>query len=89
MFGRQLTFHIRRLAGGQFSFWVHQNLTIGDALKDSAAQGLCYYLPYNLDQNLLLIGTGSGLAPLAGIISEALHHSHRVALYIYIMAAGR
>lgn len=79
----KLTFHIRRLAGGRFSVWAHQELAIGDNIAVSDPQGLCYYLPNNPEQNLLLIGTGSGLAPLAGIISEALHHGHSGTIHLY------
>lgn len=79
----KLTFHIRRLAGGRFSEWAHQDLNIGDVIAVSDPQGLCYYLPNKLEQNLLLIGTGSGLAPLAGIISEALHHDHHGQIRLY------
>lgn len=79
----KLTFHIRRLAGGCFSEWAHQELNVGDTLSISEPQGLCYYLPNNPAQNMLLIGTGSGLAPLAGIISEALHHGHSGEIHLY------
>lgn len=79
----KLTFHIRRLSGGRFSEWVHQELAVGDKIEISDPQGLCFYLPNNLQQNLLLIGTGSGLAPLAGIISEALHHDHLGQIHLY------
>lgn len=79
----KLSFHIRRLAGGRFSEWAHQELNIGDSIAISDPQGLCYYLPNNPEQNLLLIGTGSGLAPLAGIISEALHHGHSGDIHLY------
>jgi len=78
-----LSFHIRRLSGGRFSEWAHKELNIGDPIAVSDPQGLCYYLPDRLEQNLLLIGTGSGLAPLAGIISEALHHGHKGDIHLY------
>ncbi|MGY6277489.1 2Fe-2S iron-sulfur cluster-binding protein [Methylomonas sp. MgM2] len=78
-----LSFHIRRLAGGQFSEWAHQELEVGDRIEVSDPQGSCYYLPSNPEQNILLIGTGSGLAPLAGIIEEALHHGHGGEIHLY------
>ncbi len=84
----KLTFHIRRLAGGRFSEWAHQDLNIGDVIAVSDPQGLCYYLPNKPQQNLLLIGTGSGLAPLAGIISEALHHGHHGQIHLYHGSRG-
>jgi len=80
---KQLSFHIRRLAGGRFSSWTHEDLNLGDRIAVSGPQGLCYYLPDKPDSPLLLIGTGSGLAPLAGIISEALHQGHKGDIYLY------
>jgi NAD(P)H-flavin reductase len=74
--GQVLEFHIRRLPQGQFSNWVHDVLEIGDNLKLSSAQGHCYYFPQNSGQPLLLIATGTGLAPLYGIILDALHQGH-------------
>lgn len=79
----KLTFHIRRLAGGRFSEWAHQELNVGDRIEVSDPQGLCYYLPNQKDRNMLLIGTGSGLAPLAGIIEEALHQGHSGDIHLY------
>ena len=83
MHANKMTFHIRRLAGGRFSEWAHQELNVGDMISISDPQGLCYYLPNNPAQSMLLIGTGSGLAPLAGIISEALHHGHSGDIHLY------
>jgi len=79
----KLSFHIRRLAGGRFSAWVHEELAIGDILEISDPQGLCYYLPGTPDKAMLLIGTGSGLAPLAGIVNDALHHGHSGRIHLY------
>ncbi len=41
----RLSFHIRRLTGGRFSEWAHQELAVGDDIEVSDPQGLCYYLP--------------------------------------------
>jgi NAD(P)H-flavin reductase/ferredoxin len=71
-----LEFHIRRLPGGRFSAWVHDELKAGDSIPVSEPQGHCFYLPDRKDQGLLLIGTGTGLAPLAGILADALAHGH-------------
>ncbi len=79
----KLSFHIRRLADGRFSGWAHQELNIGDRIAVSDPQGLCYYLPDRQTQPMLLIGTGSGLAPLAGIVEEALHHGHSGEIHLY------
>lgn len=79
----KLTFHVRRLAGGRFSQWVHKELQAGDLIEVSDPQGLCFYLPDKPQQNLLLIGTGSGLAPIAGIIYEALEQGHTGNIHLF------
>jgi ferredoxin-NADP reductase/ferredoxin len=78
-----LHLHIRKLPDGQVSPWVHQALKVGDSVDISDANGNCFYIADNPDQNLLLIGTGSGLAPLYGIIRDALIQGHRGAIKLY------
>jgi NAD(P)H-flavin reductase len=78
-----LEFHIRRLPNGQFSSWVHDELELGDQLAVSEAQGSCYYLPGRAEQPLMLVGTGSGLAPLCGIISDALAQGHSGPIHLF------
>ncbi|MEC4749840.1 2Fe-2S iron-sulfur cluster-binding protein [Methylomicrobium sp. Wu6] len=71
-----LEFHIRRLQEGRFSAWVHDELKVGHSIPVSEPQGKCFYLPDRREQGILLIGTGTGLAPLAGILADALSHGH-------------
>lgn len=78
-----LEFHIRRLPDGQVSGWVHDVLVSGDALEIQGPAGDCFYVPGRPDQPLLLIGTGSGLAPLWGIIRDALRQGHRGPIHLY------
>jgi ferredoxin-NADP reductase/ferredoxin len=78
-----LEFHIRRLPNGQFSSWVYDELEIGAQLAISEAQGSCHYLPGRAEQPLLLIGTGSGLAPLHGIINDALAQDHSGPIHLF------
>lgn len=80
---QQIEFHIRRLSDGQFSNWVFTELTVGDTLNISNAQGSCYYVTGRAQQPLLLIATGSGLAPLYGIIQEALAQQHTGAIHLF------
>ena len=78
-----LHLHIRKLPNGHVSPWIHHALKVGDSVDISDANGNCFYIADNPDQNLLLIGTGSGLAPLYGIIRDALAQGHRGALKLY------
>ncbi|MGZ5057952.1 MAG: 2Fe-2S iron-sulfur cluster-binding protein [Methylobacter sp.] len=78
-----LEFHIRRLPNGQFSSWVYDELELGTQLSISEAQGSCHYLPGRAEQPLMLVGTGSGLAPLYGIIADALAQKHSGPIHLF------
>lgn len=78
-----LQLHIRKVPNGLVSNWVHETLRAGDSVVISEATGDCFYVPGKADQNLLLIGTGSGLAPLYGIVRDALSQGHRGIIRLY------
>lgn len=79
----RLEFHIRRLPNGQFSGWIHDELAVGSILTLSEPQGSCHYLSNSKTQPLMLIGTGSGLAPLHGIITDALEQEHSADIHLF------
>jgi len=81
--GEDLCFHIRHVQDGQFSGWVHNELQVGDALSVQGPAGDCFYTSGNPEQNLLLIGTGTGLAPLYGIIHDALKQGHTGEIHLF------
>jgi len=68
--------HVRRVPEGKVSNWVHDALRPGDTVDIQGPSGDCFYLPGSPEQGLLLIGTGSGLAPLYGIVRDALAQGH-------------
>ena len=78
-----LELHIRRIPHGQVSEWVHTELTVGDTVRISGSNGDCFYIPDAQEQSLMLIGTGTGLAPLYGIAREALRQGHRGPIHLY------
>jgi NAD(P)H-flavin reductase len=78
-----LEFHVRLVPKGQVSGWVHKELKVGDTVSISDAIGNCFYMADNAQQSLLLIGTGSGLAPLYGIVRDALHQAHQGQIKLY------
>ncbi|MFI3189217.1 oxygenase [Crenothrix sp. D3] len=79
----RLEFHIRRLPNGQFSSWIHDELAVGSILTLTEPQGSCHYLIDSKTQPLMLIGTGSGLAPLHGIIRDALEQQHSADIHLF------
>ncbi len=75
--------HVRRLPGGAMTGWLHDALKIGESLDIAGPFGNCFYTPGNPEQGLLLIGTGSGLAPLWGIANDALQQGHIGPIRLY------
>lgn len=80
---RDLEIHVKRLTDGLMSNWILDDLRPGDAVDLQGANGCCFYLPGREDQDLLLIGNGSGLAPLIGIARDALQAGHRGQIHLY------
>jgi len=71
-----LELHIRRIPDGVVSNWLHDEITTGDTLQIQTAMGHCFYMPDLPEQDILLAGTGTGLAPLLGIARDALRQGH-------------
>ncbi|MDR0782075.1 MAG: 2Fe-2S iron-sulfur cluster binding domain-containing protein [Pseudomonadales bacterium] len=70
--------HIRRVSGGKLSNWLHDHCAIGAVCTIRGPLGECFYLPdATADFPLLLAGTSTGLAPLEGIVRDALQQGHQ------------
>lgn len=78
-----LELHVRRLPDGAMSGWLHEKVAPGDVLQVAGPSGNCFYLPDGPDRKMLLIGTGSGLAPLWGIVQDALAQGHTGEIRLY------
>lgn len=78
-----LHFHVRQVPNGQFSGWVFDALQLGDRLAIQAATGDCIYLPEDPQRDLLLVGTATGLAPLYGILRDALQQGHQGDIHVF------
>jgi len=78
-----LELHIKRIPDGKMSNWLCDHVSIEDKLSFTGASGDCFYLPENPQQTLVLAGTGTGLAPLYGILHAALAARHKGDIYIY------
>ena len=80
---QHLDLHVRRVAVGRMSGWLHDEAKAGQRLSVLGPSGDCFYTPGDTEQPLLLIGTGTGLAPLYGILKDALRHGHRGVIRLY------
>lgn len=78
-----LELHISHIRNGKVSGWVHSTMKVGDTVSISPAAGDCLYTPNTPEQSLLLVGTGTGLAPLYGILRDALRQGHQGQIHLY------
>lgn len=80
---QHLELQIRLLPNGRFGSWVYHDLEVGHNISASSALGNCFYNTERQEQGLLLVGTGSGLAPLYGILQDALRQAHKGAIHLF------
>ena len=78
-----LELHIKRLDRGCMSNWIHDELKVGEAMDIQGPNGDCYYIGGEGDRSMLLIGNGSGLAPLYDIARDALAAGHTGDIHLY------
>jgi ferredoxin-NADP reductase/ferredoxin len=74
--------HVRRIEGGRMSSWFCDQSPIAARVRLRGPAGDCFYLG-DADEPLLLVGTGTGLAPLVGIARDALARAHRAPIHLY------
>ncbi len=77
------TFHIRKIHGGAMSQWLCDEIEIGESITIAGPFGSCFYTEDAREDGLILIGTGTGLAPLHGILLDALEKNHRGLIRLY------
>ncbi|MEO8183713.1 MAG: 2Fe-2S iron-sulfur cluster binding domain-containing protein [Deltaproteobacteria bacterium] len=76
-----LELHVARLPGGSMSGWLPG--AVGQSVGIRGPFGDCSYVAAELDRPLLLAGTGTGLAPLLGVVRAALAAGHRGPIRLY------
>lgn len=76
--------HIAATSHGEFTHWLFNTARTGDQLYLRGPAGNCFYdVRDDADQPLLLAGTGTGLAPLLGIVHDALRARHTQPIHLY------
>ena len=78
-----LELHVRRIAGGALSPYLCDEARAGDAVWVAGPFGDCVYGETSPDVPLLLAATGTGLAPLWGILRDALAAGHRAPIWLF------
>ncbi len=75
--------HVKRVNEGVVSHWIFDTLQENDVLQFHGPTGNCFYVEGEKSQPILLVCTGTGLAPLLGIAREALDSGHAGPIYLY------
>jgi NAD(P)H-flavin reductase/ferredoxin/truncated hemoglobin YjbI len=78
-----LELHVQQIPGGTMSRWLTEEAEVGDEVDFQGPLGDCYYRNADSHANLLLICTGTGLAPMLGIVRDALNHGHLGQIHLY------
>jgi len=75
--------HIKKMHGGVLSNWIYNELTVGTEVLLQGPAGQCTY-PQITDNTatIVLAGSGTGIAPLSGILNDALRNQHQGKIYI-------
>ena len=76
--GRELVLHVRHHPEGAMSGWLATAAAVGARVRLRGPYGECFYVDGDDGggRPLLLVGAGTGLAPLYGIVRDALHRGH-------------
>ncbi len=83
---KRIELHVKRHDQGLLSCWLHDEVVVGQTLRLSKPIGNCFYTDDKQGSSLLLVATGTGLAPLYGVLQEALHQGHNDPIYLYAAA---
>lgn len=78
-----LEIQVKKVANGLFSHWLFNVLSENDEIEFQGPNGDNYYTDESIQQPLLLIGTGTGVSPMSGIVRDALLSGHKGEVYLY------
>ena len=77
-------FHIKVIEQGVVSSWIANTVNVNESILLSQPIGQCIYTPH--ESPMLLVGIGTGLAPLFGILKDALRQQHSAAIDLVLGA---
>ena len=78
-----LELHIKRVTDGIVSNWLLDDVVLNDSIEIQGPVGDCFYPSNNIDKDILMISTGTGLAPLIGILRDAIANGHKGQIKLY------
>ncbi len=79
----EIDFQIRLIPGGQMSTRVSDASIVGAKLTVHGPMGTCVYPSDSAHEPLLMVTSGTGLAPIWGVLNDALDAGHPAPITLY------
>jgi NAD(P)H-flavin reductase/ferredoxin len=83
-----LEIHVEDRSDASLGAWLAREIPLGGALEFAGPIGQNFYLPDPLDDLLVVLGKGSGMAGAVGILREALAQGHEGLIAFFQEAEG-
>jgi len=85
----EIELHIRHVEGGDFTGFVFDELKVRDILRLEGPQGNFFVRNDQLDRPMIMMGGGTGFAPLKSMIENLIEHGDRRPIHLYWGARTR
>jgi len=79
----ELELHIRHVEGGDFTGWVFDTLQVKDILRIEGPLGTFFVRNDAPDRPMIMMGGGTGFAPLKSMIEDLLSHGDRRPIHLF------
>jgi CDP-4-dehydro-6-deoxyglucose reductase len=84
----EVELHVRHVAGGGFTGYVFDELNVKDILRFEGPKGT-FFMRHDSDKPILMMGGGTGFAPLKAIIEQMIHDGLDRPIHLFWGARGR
>ncbi|MDR0233971.1 MAG: CDP-6-deoxy-delta-3,4-glucoseen reductase [Zoogloeaceae bacterium] len=74
--------HIRHVSGGLFTSWLFETAKVKDILRIEGPHG-SFFLRDDNKKPIILLATGTGFAPIKGIVEDSLARKSKHPLHLY------
>jgi CDP-4-dehydro-6-deoxyglucose reductase len=79
----EIELHIRHVAGGGFTGWVFDDLKERDILRLEGPLGTFFVRHDRPERPMIMMGGGTGFAPLKSMVEDLLAHGDRRSLHLF------
>ena len=79
----EIELHIRHIDGGDFTGWVFDELKERDILRLEGPQGTFFVRHHEPERPMILMGGGTGFAPLKSMIEDLLAHGDKRPIHLF------